>query len=346
MATFEGSYPFTALPNWILEKRASEKGWLSCSELSVLFALQYFAAGMGAQKGVYPSYKTICLYADVSKPTAINCINSLQEKGLIEKVARKNEQGDTSNVYYLRHWEAPMWPTSVKERAAGGSPERPQEGVKKFDPPCQTALPEQEPINKTIPPLSPLPPGTAEADGGQQPPQSPAEASPNRLRVVNGATTPPPPREGLPGAHSSQLPPQRQQQLADHQTPAARVASGSNRQVALAPMVPSDLQPVANLICEFFNNHKGGSKTTRAFDGLISNLQRILKDECGGIKEVERQLREGIDKSLSGEKKWESIRFSNWEKYGKKQQPAWAVNNRPATLHIENSFEEDAAIFF
>lgn len=96
--------PFVAIPTWIIKKRAQEPGWLSCSELSVLIALQYFASGTSPGQTVYPSYKSICAHANVSKRTASECINGLVEKGLIGRTARRDSSGQTSNLYSLKYW--------------------------------------------------------------------------------------------------------------------------------------------------------------------------------------------------------------------------------------------------
>jgi hypothetical protein len=114
--------------------------------------------------------------------------------------------------------------------------------------------------------------------------------------------------------------------------------------IAVKESIPIKLRAVANDICNFFNNHKGGQKTKTAFDGLINNLIRILDDPHGGIQDVKAQLKEAIQRSVDGEKKWHSITYSNWERFGKKQRPAWDVaNTRASTATLMQVFEEDEA---
>lgn len=156
MATFEGRQSFTALPNWILKKQAETPGWLSCSEFCVLFALQSFANGCGEKDGVYPSYKTICAYANVSKRTAIACVKSLEDKGLLEKEERRDDRGCISNIYFLKIWNhEPPASLSARPRCSKITPP-----VKQVHPPGANAAPKQEPMNKNqlnkkTPPLPP-----------------------------------------------------------------------------------------------------------------------------------------------------------------------------------------------
>lgn len=120
-------------------------------------------------------------------------------------------------------------------------------------------------------------------------------------------------------------------------------ARKSKKLVATKEMVPIKLQPVAHLVCNFFNNHKGGQKTKQALDGLIANLLRIAEDSGGGIDHVKKQLMEAIERSEAGEKKWASITYSNWERFAKASKPKWdQPNNRPATTKIVSKFSDDA----
>ena len=55
---------------------------LNSNELRVFLYLKQFSRC----KEIYPSYKTMCSAINISKPTLINVINSLSEKGLVEKI--------------------------------------------------------------------------------------------------------------------------------------------------------------------------------------------------------------------------------------------------------------------
>jgi len=107
--------------------------------------------------------------------------------------------------------------------------------------------------------------------------------------------------------------------------------------------IPLKLEPVAKLVCIFFNKHKGGQKTKQALDGLITNLVRIAEDPGGGMDHVKKQLEEAIEKSSMGEKKWISITYSNWERFAKTSKPKWdQVNTRPATSELLTKHKDDA----
>lgn len=141
-------------------------------------------------------------------------------------------------------------------------------------------------------------------------------------------------------------PPVSPQRLPAPPTPATHTpspASGTKRVKATQSSVPDDLRPLSELICSFFNDHKAGAKTQRAFAGLILQLRKILQDKSGGMQHVKKQLQTAIEKSQMGEKKWSCITYENWERFGKQKTPAWQINNRPSTQTVTTIFEEDAA---
>lgn len=165
MTRITGQQPFTALPNWIIEKQKRQPGWLSCHELCVLLILQHFAAGAGHGDDVFPSQSTIAACTGISKSSVIRSIAGLVDKNLIEKTPRYDELGQRTNLYRLMIWDGlpigdepcpaspPMsaWHTPMSE----GHPPH----VTQTPPPCQgdtrTITIEQEPSNKKDPPVSP-----------------------------------------------------------------------------------------------------------------------------------------------------------------------------------------------
>lgn len=171
MAHITGQQPFTALPNWIFHKQKAEPGWLSAYELAILLALQHFANGLSSGNSVFPSYNTLCAYAGISRKTAIKSIAILQEKGLIKKEARYNENEQKTNVYHLVFWS--MDQTQCATRPTQSLTDTTQSltdtGGSAGDAPPQcasctrTRTIEQEPSNNKNPPISP-----------QQPKRSPA----------------------------------------------------------------------------------------------------------------------------------------------------------------------------
>lgn len=111
----------------------------------------------------------------------------------------------------------------------------------------------------------------------------------------------------------------------------------TGRFVAKPNDVPSTLSAVAEEVCEFFNRHKGGQRTERAFQGLLDQLAQINEDECGGIDAIKLQIEKAITVSQAGEKKWQSILYKNWLMYGRqetgtKQGRSYKV---PSTVNME-----------
>ena len=154
------------------------------------------------------------------------------------------------------------------------------------------------------------------------------------------------PEDQLEEDHSGENPPVSPQQIPAPPTPSTdtfSLGSGTKRVKVTDKSVPDDLRPLSELICSFFNNHKAGAKTQRAFEGLILQLRKILQDKSGGMQHVKKQLQIAIEKSQMGEKKWSSITYENWERFGKQKTPAWQINNRPSTQAVTTIFEEDAA---
>lgn len=107
--------------------------------------------------------------------------------------------------------------------------------------------------------------------------------------------------------------------------------------------ISEQLKQVSSIICDFFNNHKGGVKTRRSFEGLLNSLTKILNDPGGGIDAVKKQLQLAIEKSKSGEAKWDSITYQNWDKFGREKSIRREENTRPSTQQIISTFEEDIA---
>lgn len=92
-------HPSTGLPNWIIKKRAADAKWLSCAEVSVLLALQFFIDHTGADSSVFLSYNRIATYSGISRRSAIDCIDSLVGKGLVSKESGRSESGNQCNFY-------------------------------------------------------------------------------------------------------------------------------------------------------------------------------------------------------------------------------------------------------
>jgi len=154
---------------------------------------------------------------------------------------------------------------------------------------------------------------------GHRLPENPSDGKP--VRRENRQTEKP--SDGKPVTIRRPINPEDQSQ--ENQVAAAPAAGSwaaqkSQRFAATPNQVPSDLQNVAAMICEFFNEHKAGAKTKRAFNGLMKELLQIKLDKGGGIKAVQNQLSTAIKRSAMGEKKWASITYENWQRFGQNGQ--------------------------
>lgn len=287
MAEIVGRHPFTGLPNWIIRKRAKDAKWLSCAEVSVLLTLQFFANGTGADSSVFPSYNTIASYSGISRRSAIECIDSLMSKGLVKKEIRKNENGNQSNIYKMM-----IWNDQEPDLVAGGG--------------AGSAL---GVVNQLHQGGEPAAPGVVQdlhqGGAGSAPEQEPMNKKNPEEPPMSPATK------------------QTPEPLNGERRPAPTTPNQSRRKtgrfVAKPNDVPSTLSAVAEEVCEFFNKHKAGQHTERAFQGLLDQLAQINEDECGGINAVKSQIETAITVSKTGEKKWQSILYKNWCLYGKQE---------------------------
>lgn len=79
-------------------------------------------------------------------------------------------------------------------------------------------------------------------------------------------------------------------------------------------IIPEELQPLRNEILTFWDEHKGGKKSQRAWDNQMSNLKKILSE--GGMAEVKSQLEKAEHAAIHKGRPWLSIAYSNWRVYG------------------------------
>jgi hypothetical protein len=84
--------------------------------------------------------------------------------------------------------------------------------------------------------------------------------------------------------------------------------------------IPERFKPISKLLIEWWKNHKVGVKTETSWSLLIGELNKILSDESvnGNTEAISQTLYNGITSSENG-KPWQSIRYSNWILYNKKQ---------------------------
>lgn len=88
---------WSAVPNWVIRSKT-----LKGTEKWVYIAL----LNRANQHGIcHPSLKLLCDDVDVSKPTMLKALDSLEQKGLIERRKRHVKGvGYTSNAYLIHSW--------------------------------------------------------------------------------------------------------------------------------------------------------------------------------------------------------------------------------------------------
>lgn len=85
-------------------------------------------------------------------------------------------------------------------------------------------------------------------------------------------------------------------------------------------VIPEALQPLRNEILTFWDEHKQGKKSQRAWDDQMRNLVKILEDPKGGIFAVKEQLEKAAHAAVHSPKGgWAAITYSNWRSYGVKE---------------------------
>jgi len=94
--------------------------------------------------------------------------------------------------------------------------------------------------------------------------------------------------------------------------------------------VPLDLAPATADLLAFWPR-RSGQMTPAAWDRMIGEARKILEDPRGGIEILRGQLQEGVTAGIDG-KRWQSLKFKNWEQFGTKAGGMTkASNNRRQT---------------
>ena len=80
--------------------------------------------------------------------------------------------------------------------------------------------------------------------------------------------------------------------------------------------VPADLLPVRHELLAFWPT-RSGQMTQEAWNRMLSQARKIQQDPRGSTEILRGQLEDGIAASIDG-KRWQSLKFENWELYGRK----------------------------
>ena len=94
--------------------------------------------------------------------------------------------------------------------------------------------------------------------------------------------------------------------------------------------IPADLLPVQRELLAFWPT-RSGQMTPEAWARMLGQARQIQQDQRGGTEILRGQLEDGIAASIDG-KRWQSLKFKNWELYGPKAgAPAMRLGNRRPT---------------
>lgn len=97
-------------------------------------------------------------------------------------------------------------------------------------------------------------------------------------------------------------------------------------------IIPEPLLPFRHEILTFWDSHKGGKKTQKAWDSQMVNLLKILNDKEGGASAVLEQLEKAAEAAIHGKRgPWSAVTYSNWRAYGVKNNngtPGTGYNSR------------------
>jgi hypothetical protein len=92
-------------------------------------------------------------------------------------------------------------------------------------------------------------------------------------------------------------------------------------------LIPASLLPVHPEILGFWAT-KAGSRSEKAWGGLIKQLTLIQQDPLGGTEALRSQLQTGIDRASI--KPWMSVTHALWKQYGPRPGPgSQGANRRP-----------------
>jgi hypothetical protein len=303
--------PHTSLPNWL-------RGKATPLELATLWALQ------SHYPNIHPSLSLLAKEACISRRSVCTVLTGMERKGWLVRDQAFDDSGrKTSNRYRLTIWDLRWFSIygagdalvqEVHHRtSAGAAPSLVQEvhipsagGAHKEDQSKKNNL------SKTLEP--PLPPSGGNAGEGQGELIT-VEALPVALPVDAAVSKSP------ESAKVSEPPPQ---------TMALTKPARKPRFQPTADDIPADLLPVQHELLAFWPT-RSGQMTPEAWVRMLGQARQIQQDQRGGTEILRGQLEDGVAASIDG-KRWQSLKFKNWELYGPKAgAPAMRLGNRRKT---------------
>jgi len=305
---------FTCLPNWLF-------GQATAQELVVLLALQHHAPN------IHPSLATLARVSGLGKSTVCRILLGLKERGWLRTERRATDGGgNNSTSYHLLIWAIEPLSAIVPERDKlsqsgwGLVPERDtnkmnlriKDNPTALEPPLPpTARGELRPeavaagpcrdrdgflisIPEPQPPVAPEPP-----------PEAPVAVQPQPQQRPLPRPQPEPPPEPAP----------------DPEAVAPVKPKAKTREAGFKPAhedVPAALLPVVRELLAFWPARNPKAKRTqRAWEGMLTEAQKIQDHQQGGTEILREQLEEGAAARISGPG-WLGLNFNRWQQYGTK----------------------------
>jgi hypothetical protein len=315
MATeYIGQKPtFTALPNWL-------RGKATPLELAVMWCLQSHFPN------IHPGLELLHKEAGMAKSTLCLVLTGLERKGWVRRERAFLENGrSTSTRYRLTIWET-HWQVEAEQSAQSvreTDRECPGDGqlkvsgrrtgsVRETDRECPgdgQEVDKSKKINSKKALEPPLPPSGGNAGEGQ------GELITVEALPVDAALS-----KSTESAKVPEPPPQTM----------ALTKPRKPRFQPTADDIPADLLPVQHELLAFWPT-RSGQMTPEAWTRMLGQARQIQQDQRGGTEILRGQLEDGIAASIDG-KRWQSLKFKNWELYGPKAgTPAMRLGNRRKT---------------
>ena len=284
---------FTCLPNWVF-------GQTSANEKAVLLTLQFHAPN------IHPSLGTLARESGLSQRTVQRVLADLEAKRWVAKEETTTASGGKgSNRYQLLIWQRPEAKTDASAGETDLWPQCPggmatvARGVWPHWPGGMATVANKGDQSKEINLLTreepPLPPSGGNAREGQGELIT-VEAVPVDAAVPNA----------LEGGMVSEPPP----------PPTKPVKTRKPRFQPSDDDVPADLLPVRHELLAFWPT-RSGQMTQEAWNRMLGQARKIRQDPRGNTEILRGQLEDGIAASIDG-KRWQSLKFENWELYGRK----------------------------
>ena len=277
-------------PELLVDATADRKGTL----FVYLNLWKHGSGSLGIRKNSYPSVETQASQCRMDPKDVREARNWLIENGWL---LREERPGSTPNFTILLEPRNPprKCPTPGAKAPRGRCPKTPL-GQKPHPTPGAKAPPNKNHLTRTneqdLEP--PLPPSGGNAPEGQGELIT-VEAVPVDAAVPNA----------LEGGMVSEPPP-----------PTKPVKTRKPRFQPSHDDVPADLLPVRHELLAFWPT-RSGQMTQEAWNRMLGQARKIRQDPRGNTEILRGQLEDGIAASIDG-KRWQSLKFENWELYGRK----------------------------